>query len=591
MKALFFSPYADIWGHAFPEALIAESLIKAGHHVLYVGCGKKLDRFCVPMAAHGMTAMTAASERYRVCQRCCEHDSLIRKKFGFEGPLLSELVDDGMVREADEILSVSDQRVLIDLEIEGVQIGKIALYQLMLRTKRLEMDLSQEELSDYVVELRNTIYAWQAGKKLLDLEKPDCVVVYNAMYSTNRVICQLAERRGIPHYFLHAGGNLFNRLQTLWIGRGDTFSFFPHLLQQWPRFSEIPCHIEDLSMVTEHYIELLRGRSTFVYSKPKSAVYKDIRKHFGVTSEQKLLVATLSSYDEERAAEIVGARVHVTPLLFETQIRWVQSLISYARSRPDIFLIVRVHPREFPNKRESILSHHAVQLKEVLTNLPSNVVANWPDDDISMYDLADQTDVFLNSWSSVGKEMALLGIPVVLYAPDMAFYPAGLGYVATTEAGYFEAIEQALADGWSFERIRRAFRWHVFEFIRATVFIGDGYAKLSGHNRSFGQRLVEQLDRRLRPGLEQAWDCARRPDTLSSFEQIHSFFESQVRSVVDLMDAEKVRQVTLEVETAALEREILRIAKALYPNETSRGQSRLYRELCGATRHATVVAS
>lgn len=591
MKALFFSPHAELWGHAFPEALVAEALVKAGHQVVYVGCGKKLDRFCVPMAAHGMTFRTAASERHRVCQRCCEHNSLIRKEFGFEGPLLSGLIDDRLVREADAILSVPNQRSLIDLEIEGIQIGKIALYQLMLRRKRIETDLSQEEFSDYLVELRNTIYAWQAGKKLLDLEKPDCVVVYNALYSINRVICQLAERRGIPHYFLHAGGNLFNRLQTLWIGRGDTFSFFPHLLRQWPRFSEVPCRIEDISMITEHYLELLRGRSTFVYSKPKSSDYKDIRKYFGVRPEQKLLVATLSSYDEERAAEVVGARVHAKTPLFATQIQWVQSLISYAEKRPDLFLILRVHPREFPNKREGVMSHHALQLKEAFADVPSNVFVNWPDDDISMYDLADQADVFLNSWSSVGKEMALLGIPVVLYAPELVFYPADLGYVATTEVDYFRAIEQALTDGWSFERVRNAFRWYVFEFIRATIYIGDSYVKLSGHNRSLGQRIVEQASRRLHPKLEQIWDCARRPDKPKAHEQIRAFFESQAVSLVDSMDTAKIQQSAVESETSALQREISRIAKALYPNAASRTQSRLYPKLCGTAKQRVEVAS
>ena len=183
-----------------------------------------------------------------------------------------------------------------------------------------------------------------------------------------------------------------------------------------------------------------------------------------------------------------------------------------------------------------------------------------------------------------------LGIPVVLYAPELAFYPADLGYVATTEAGYFRAIEQALTDGWNFERIRRAFRWYVFEFIRATVFIGDSYAKLSGHNRSLSQRLVEQADRRLHPGLEQAWDCARRPATPKALEQIRLFFESQAPSLIDLMDTAKIQQGALESETAALERETTRIARALYPNETSRAQSRLYPKLLGTTRRRTDVA-
>lgn len=583
MKFLFFSPHAELWVHAFPEALIAEMLGKAGHQVVYTGCGGQLDRFCVPMASHGMTMQTPAADRAKICRQCQTRDTLIRKSFGLEGPHLSDLIDDQSVEEADSILLNAGRRSLMDLEIDGIQLGKIALYQLMLRRKRIETDLSDEEMGDYLIELRNTIYAWQAGKKLFDREMPDRVVVYNALYSVNRIVCKLAERRGIPHYFLHAGGNLFNRLQTLWIGRGDTFSFFPHLLRKWPDFADVACIPDDLSLITEHYLELLRGRSTFVYSSPKSAGYVDVRKLFGVRPSQKLLVATLGSYDEERAAEVVGARIHSKQALFPTQIEWVRSLLSYAQERPDIFLVLRVHPREFPNKREGILSHHAQQLKLAFSNLPANVAVNWPDDGLSMYDFADQTDVFLNSWSSVGKEMALLGIPVVLYAPELAFYPADLGYSGTTIASYFSAIEKALAEGWSFERVRRAYRWYVFEFIRAAVFVGDGYPKLEGFRRGVRQRLIEQVDRRFAPGFEQRWDCWRRGASAPTADQVLALFEAGASSVVDLINARCSDRRADEVESAALAREAVRLANALFPGSDARRISRLYQALCGSS--------
>jgi hypothetical protein len=437
MKFLFFSLHADLWQHAFPEALVAETLAKAGHDIVYVGCGGSLDEFCVPMSGHGMTIHTPASERGKVCAQCQKRDRLIRSSFGFRGPHLSDLLDEEMRHETDRILDVTDRRTLIELEIEGVAVGRSALYQLMLRRKRLDTDLTDEEFSEYLVELRHAVFALLAGRKLIERETPDVVVVYNGLYSINRVVCQLAERRGIPHYFMHAGGNLSNRLQTLWIARGDTFSFFPHLIRKWPEFADLPCSAAELRLVTDHFVELLRGRSAFVYSHPKSAGYVDVRAIFGVRPDQKLLVATLGSYDEERAAEVVGARVHLEPPLFANQIEWVRSLADYVEARSDLFLVLRVHPREFPNKREGVLSYHAGQLKDTFSNLSGKVAVNWPDQGISMYDFADQTDVFLNSWSSVGKEMALLGIPVVLYAPELAFYPADLGYWGSTQAGYF----------------------------------------------------------------------------------------------------------------------------------------------------------
>lgn len=477
---------------------------------------------------------------------------------------------------------------LIELNRDGIPIGRIAFYQLMLRKKRLDTELSEDQWDDYLVELRNTIFAWQAGKILLDRDKPDRLIVYNALYSVNRVVCKLAEQRGIPQYFLHAGGNLSNRLQTLWIGRGDTYTLFPHLVAQWRRFAGVPCSADDLSLVTSHYLELLRGTSPFVYSRPISSQYFDVRKYFGVQPHQKVAVATLGSYDEERAAEVVGARVHTAPPLFKTQIDWVKALASYAERRPDLFLVIRVHPREFPNKRENASSHHGQLMKEAFSGFPANVAVNWPEDEISMYDLADQTDVFLNSWSSVGQEMALLGIPVVLYAPDVAFYPADLGYVGTSIESYFAAIECALTDGWSFERVRRAYRWYVYFFIRATVFIGDSYPKDTGKSRGFRQRVVEQIDRRLLPGFEQKWNCFQRRPALGAARQIRELIETGASSLIERIEPGDNDRQAIEVEERALRREVRRVAEALYPSSGARKQSRLYRTLSGLAECAAV---
>src|SRR5262249_38520391 len=154
---------------------------------------------------------------------------------------------------------------------------------------------------------------------------------------------------------------------------------------------------------------------------------------------------------------------------------WIRALIDWIRTKPDRFLLVRVHPREFPNKRDRKKSEHAEALERELATLPPNVRVNWPTDELSIYDVAEQADVFLNAWSSAGKEMTLLGLPVVIFCPEVLQYPAELNYVGTTRDSYFAAIETALRDGWSFEHTRAAFRWCVLELVRGLASIGDGF--------------------------------------------------------------------------------------------------------------------
>jgi CDP-glycerol glycerophosphotransferase (TagB/SpsB family) len=181
-------------------------------------------------------------------------------------------------------------------------------------------------------------------------------------------------------------------------------------------------------------------------------------------------------------------------LMFPTQVEWMQELIDHVAKRADLFLVIRVHPRELPNLRDKIHSTPAKRLAVALTNLPPNVKVNWPEERISLYDLLPHVDVGLNGWSSTGKEMALLGIPVVLFTGEILFYPASLNILASTKDEYFSLIDDACTAGWSFERVRQVFRWLAVEYTLGTINISDGFTYKEGA-RSLYRRVIGRLRR------------------------------------------------------------------------------------------------
>lgn len=578
MRILVFAPHAEIWVHAFPEALIAESLRDSGNEIIYVSCGGLLERFCVPMEGHRLTPASSEQERGSVCRDCQFNDRLLRTSFSFSGPSLRDVLTPADFEEADRMLDSCERSVLPDLKIDGVPVGQMAFYQIMLKYKRFDFELSEPEWRQYVVELRHTLLAAKATRKLIDLHRPDRLIVYNALYSVNRVASTIAESCGVPAYFLHAGTNLANRLQTMMLGRGNTFDWFAHVRSQWPRFSATACPPENLSLVSDHFLELVRGQNVFVYSSKQGREFFDLRTRFGVTENQKVLVATMSSYDEEIAARTAGVRKPQDTCLFPRQVDWILALVEFVRARPDLFLVVRVHPREFPNRREGVKSQHAALLQRVFTDLPDNVKVNWPDDDISLYDLVDQTDVFLNAWSAAGKEMAMLGVPVVIYGRDLPLYPADLNYLGETREQYFARIEEALRDGWSFEIARRAYRWLALEFITATVFLGDSYPKVEHPHRSFASKVRHRLMRALEPHYEKRADIRRRAPQLNSAQRIHDTLASQAVTPLEITATDEA-SISYDQETVALRRELMRIGEALFPTTRARTTSRLFKRL------------
>ncbi len=569
MKIVFFAPHSAIWVHAFPEALIAESLKQAGHEIVYIGCGGTLQSHCVAMSSYSVPFEASPSAKNRVCTMCKRNRDIIRGSFGFEGPDLAGLVTAEDWAAAEDSIGALGVEDLQSLAIDDIQVGRIALYEMLIQRKRGALDLNIHEELRYRASLGNVLVVLRVMSRLMDELKPDRIVVYNALYSVNRVVCRLAQIRGVPQYYLHAGDNLSNRLGTLVLARDQAFSYYQHLRSCWPRFKDKPCPPDAMRAGTNHLLEVAKGRSVWAYSAAAGGSM-NLRRAFGIGDGQRVICATMSSDDERFGGEVVGVLPSLQHVLFPKQIDWIRALIQYVQPRSELFLIVRVHPREFPNKREQVLSDHAVLMKEAFAALPENVRINWPTEGVSLYDLAGISDVFVSAWSSAGKEMAWLGLPVVLYDENLALYPSDLNYVGTTKEEYFSRIEQALEDGWNSERIRRAYRWSAVELYYSTMDISDSFAK-SEHARLL-RKIASRILRSVAPGLEQRWDCRRRAKRLAAGSIANLIVEKGLPTAVDVEDCPA--HVTLAEETEHLKCEVKRLVEGLFgPEGDPRGNA------------------
>jgi len=587
MRVMFLSPHAAVWSHAFPEALVAESLVQGGHEVLYVSCGREFASHCIAMSAAGVPWSASAQSKSRVCDGCERNERLLRTQFGFAGFSLGSKLTPVDRAEIDRRVGQTTRENFLELVVDGVAVGRYALYELLLNRKKGRLDFSTEEWREYLDALRNALASLFACRRIFDAEAPDRLVVYNTLYSVNRVAAMLAEQRGIATYFLHAGGNLSHRLETLLIGRSDGVRFYEELLAYWPSVRDKPCPAESLSEVTNHILELLSGQSFLAYSAARTADARRARELLGIPAGVRVLVATMSSPDERFAAATIGVMSAGAPSIFATQLDWIRELGAWVSSRPDLFLVIRVHPREFPNKRESVTSEHARSLRDALSHLPRNAGVNWPIDSVSLYDLADIASVFLNAWSAAGKEMSLLGLPVVAYAPALLVYPPDLNYIATSRAEYFAKIEEALGDGWSADRILAAYRWCALEYEHAAVHIHESFPwsrrRPSARVRGLLHRVLNMIGK-----LHWLWwiDCQRhRP--VRTGKEICELLEREIATPFSLL-ASAHGSATAEAEMRALRNEVSRVARAMYGNAQAAGRPASLQARLEAFAHAEV---
>ncbi|MBA4416979.1 MAG: hypothetical protein C0392_03565 [Syntrophus sp. (in: bacteria)] len=564
MKILVFAPHSAIWIHAFPEALVAEAIVQQGNEMIYIGCGGVLDAYCISMSAYGIPFEAKNSSKKRICRICKRNKEIIRSRFGFAGVDLKDVVTGDDVSYANEIADGVTQANFLDLILDDVEVGRIALYELLVDAKKSTFDFSLDEWKRYQASLKNAVVVLRGAQRIINEARPDRVIVYNTLYSVNHIVTRIAELRGIPHYMIHGGGNFSKPVGTLLLFRGDGFRLRKNMLEKWKEVGGRPCASNIMKLVTDHFLETIKGRNLWAYSSAATGYSIDLRKFFDIGDGQKIICATMSSYDEWFAADAVGRLCFNDTLIYPNQVDWIRSLIDFVSNRKDLFLIIRVHPREFPNKREGVLSEHAKMLKDILKTLPGNVRVNWPTDKVSLYDLAHITDVFANAWSSTGCLMASLGLPVVLYSNNIPTYPAELNYFAITEEEYFQQLEQALIDGWSAEWIRKTYRWLGMDLGYSMMDISESFSRNTYGERSICSMVVNKLISYIAPCREQEKDCRKRAPYLSVSAKIDKILKNELNSVLDLDEQDAF--ASHQEETDCLKKEVRRLFEGLYGN-------------------------
>ena len=472
MKIQFFDPFTNIWPHSYPVARVMERFSELSHDVEVIRCTGAFFSHCVAMSASNIRFDSSSMAKKLVCRSCRKRSDLIDKT----GNVLSINFDDE-IKSADLVTAKlfaaeATSENWSSLLFEGIPVGKIASYEVFLTHKIDSIWIPESVWPEFQANLVNTVLVVIVAKRILTKSKPDRVVVYNSLYALNNAYTSVAESLGIPTFTLQGGPHITRRPSTLTCFSSPNEMFLSTYSKEGSEWLGQPSEKKAISVASEHLQNLLLGASAFAYSAESSEnSLGRISNLLEKSSLRPVLVALLSSEDELFAANLVGAipKIDDWHVVFESQNEWIKWLIHYAERHPEIDLVIRVHPRLMPNKRENKVAPYVRELENVLSAIPSNVKVNWPSDEISLYDLMQYTDVVLNRRSSAGLEMMAYGLPVVLPGDEFLFScPPELCLVAKDERDYERLINKAIDDGWSLENVRKAFRWLGFVF-NATI--------------------------------------------------------------------------------------------------------------------------
>ena len=97
-------------------------------------------------------------------------------------------------------------------------------------------------------------------------------------------------------------------------------------------------------------------------------------------------------------------------------------------------------------------------------NNNENIIINKPDHEISLYSIFKDTNLVLNSWSTLGMEAGIFNLPTISISEELTLYPKELELFANDSKNYFEKIEDFLnnsSDDFNLERCKNFYKFMV----------------------------------------------------------------------------------------------------------------------------------
>ncbi|MCL4267995.1 MAG: hypothetical protein KJZ72_00550 [Anaerolineales bacterium] len=157
------------------------------------------------------------------------------------------------------------------------------------------------------------------------------------------------------------------------------------------------------------------------------------------------------------------AQLHYRSNAFKDMLDWVVQTINYFADRPDLQLLIRVHPAEI---RGVVPSRQPIvrEIQKLFPQLPSNIFVIPPESQVSTYAAMQECDSVLIYNTKTGIEISSLGIPVIV-AGEAWIRNKGFSLDATSPAEYFQILDRLplkkRMDEVALERARK-YAYHFF---------------------------------------------------------------------------------------------------------------------------------
>jgi hypothetical protein len=253
-------------------------------------------------------------------------------------------------------------------------------------------------------------------------------VLTHGIYVPWGIIGEVARREGV-----HVSTwNVAYRKRRFIFSHGDTYH---HTLMTEPvaHWDRTPLSSTQDRELTKYLASRREGLFDWiVFHRPRRQDPQDIARRIGLDPAKPVIgLLTNVTWD---------AQLHYPANAFPNIVEWLVQTCEYFAARPDLQLLIRVHPAEisgFPPSRQPILE----ELRKRVPRLTSNIIVVPPESDMGTYALMSLCNAAIIYGTKMGVELTSIGLPVIV-AGEAWIRNKGLTHDASSPAEYFRILHE-----------------------------------------------------------------------------------------------------------------------------------------------------
>jgi len=362
----------------------------------------------------------------KLCDSCQQTGNYLFEPLGLQNHKLSDLLDASSFQRAKQLASEVPLEKIPTFLLDGVAVGEHA-YAGALRYFA-SGNLEKEALGEQVVRryFEAAILTAEGVKQLTHQFQFESSCFNHGIYCPQGVVGEVL--RKVDTRIVN--WNIAYRKKCFIFSHEDTYH---HTLLDEPveAWESIPWNSEIEAEISEYLSSRRQGSNDWIWFHEKPDERFDrITSELGLDNTKPIIgMLTNVMWD---------AQLHYRANAFPSMLSWVIDTIEYFINRPELQLVIRIHPAEVRGtlpSRQPLLD----EIHKVWQELPQNIKIIAPESQISTYAVMEHCDSVLIYGTKTGVELTSIGIPVIV-AGEAWVRNKGITLDASTREEYIELL-------------------------------------------------------------------------------------------------------------------------------------------------------